>query len=157
MPFFTPDNFSDCSLGLLLGRAAILKDRILDAHLESEGVTAAQFKVLVIVTQLALDTPAEMCRCLGLDSGSMTRMLDRLEQKGLIQRQRCPRDRRQVRLVLTVEGQRLADRLPEVGAKAMNELVGVLEAEELSTLEHLLAKILLAAGDPMTVRRFSNR
>nr|WP_314487569.1 MarR family transcriptional regulator [uncultured Pseudomonas sp.] len=157
MPHFTPDNFSDCSLGLLLGRAAILKDRILDAHLESEGVTAAQFKVLVIVTQLALDTPAEMCRCLGLDSGSMTRMLDRLEQKALIRRQRCPQDRRQVRLVLTTEGQRLADRLPEVGAKAMNELVGVLEADELSTLERLLAKILLAAGDPMTVRRFSNR
>lgn len=157
MPHFTPDNFSDCSLGLLLGRAAILKDRILDAHLESEGVTAAQFKVLVIVTQLALDTPAEMCRCLGLDSGSMTRMLDRLEQKALIRRQRCPQDRRQVRLVLTAEGQRLADRLPEVGAKAMNELVGVLEADELSTLERLLAKILLAAGDPMTVRRFSNR
>ncbi|MDZ5603748.1 MarR family transcriptional regulator [Pseudomonas sp. RP23018S] len=157
MPHFTPDNFSHCAIGMLLGRAALLKDRILDSHLESEGVTAAQFKVLIIATQYQVDTPAELCRCLGLDSGSMTRMLDRLEQKALIQRQRCPQDRRQVRLTLTADGQRLADRLPEVGAKAMNELVGVLQADELKTLEGLLAKVLLNAGDPMTVRRFGER
>lgn len=142
---------------MLLGRAAILKDRILDSNLESEGVTAAQFKVLIIVTLYQVDTPAELCRYLGLDSGSMTRMLDRLEQKALIQRQRCPQDRRQVRLALTADGQRLADRLPEVGAKAMNELVGVLQADELKTLEGLLAKVLLSAGDPLIVRRFGAR
>ncbi|WP_312931847.1 MarR family transcriptional regulator [Pseudomonas sp.] len=157
MPHFTPDNFPHCAIGMLLGRAALLKDRILDSYLESEGVTAAQFKVLIITTQYQVDTPAELCRYLGLDSGSMTRMLDRLEQKALIQRQRCPQDRRQVRLALTADGQRLADRLPEVGAQAMNELVGVLQGDELETLERLLAKVLLNAGDPITVRRFGER
>ena len=157
MPHFTPANFESCSIGMLLGRASILKDRILDWHLESEGVTAAQFKVLIIVTQYQVDTPAELCRYLGLDSGSMTRMLDRLEQKGLVLRNRCPGDRRLVRLALTADGQRLADRLPEIGAKAMNELVGVLETEELETLEALLAKVLLNAGDPLTTRRFGDR
>ena len=63
--------------------------------------------MLIIVTQYEVDTPAELCRYLGLDSGSMTRMLDRLEQKGLILRNRCPDDRRQVRLGLTADGQRL--------------------------------------------------
>lgn len=157
MSHFTPENFQSCAIGMLLGRAAILKDRILDWHLESEGVTAAQFKVLIIVTQYQVDTPAELCRYLGLDSGSMTRMLDRLEHKGLIQRQRCPEDRRQVRLALTADGQRLADRLPEVGAQAMNELVGVLAPAELKTLEGLLAKVLMSAGDPLTIRRFGER
>ena len=104
--------------------------------------------MLIIVTQYQVDTPAELCRYLGLDSGSMTRMLDRLEQKELIVRNRCPEDRRQVRLALTAEGQRLADRLPEIGAAAMNELVGVLEPEELKALEGLLAKVLISAGDP---------
>ncbi|CAG8863659.1 Multiple antibiotic resistance protein MarR [Pseudomonas fluorescens] len=157
MSHFTPHNFQTCAIGLLIGRAAVLKDRILDWHLEPYGVTAAQFKVLIIVTQYQVDTPAELCRYLGLDSGSMTRMLDRLEQKGLIQRSRCPDDRRLVRLVLTDEGQRLADRLPEIGASAMNELVGGLEPGELRTLESLLAKVLLDAGDPLTIRRFGNR
>lgn len=157
MSHFTPENFQTCAIGMLLGRAAILKDRILDWHLEAHGVTAAQFKVLIIVTQYQVDTPAELCRYLGLDSGSMTRMLDRLEQKGLILRNRCPEDRRQVRLALSADGQRLADRLPQVGAAAMNELVGVLQPEELKTLESLLAKVLLNAGDPLTIRRFGDR
>ncbi|HKS12722.1 MAG TPA: MarR family transcriptional regulator [Pseudomonas sp.] len=157
MSHFNPQNFQSCAIGLLLGRAAVLKDRILDWHLEPHGVTAAQFKVLIIVTQYQVDTPAEVCRYLGLDSGSMTRMLDRLEHKGLVQRTRCPDDRRQVRLALTDEGQRLADRLPEIGAAAMNELVGALEPDELRTLESLLAKVLLDAGDPLTIRRFGDR
>ncbi|WP_060479101.1 MarR family winged helix-turn-helix transcriptional regulator [Pseudomonas monteilii] len=157
MSHFTPENFQTCAIGMLLGRAAILKDRILDWHLESERVTAAQFKVLIIVTQYEVDTPAELCRYLGLDSGSMTRMLDRLEHKGLIMRNRCADDRRQVRLALTSEGQRLADRLPEIGAAAMNELVGALQADELKALESLLAKVLLSAGDPLTIRRFADR
>nr|WP_314480182.1 MarR family transcriptional regulator [uncultured Pseudomonas sp.] len=157
MSHFSPENFETCAIGMLLGRAAILKDRILDWHLEPEGVTAAQFKVLIIVTQYQVDTPAEVCRYLGLDSGSMTRMLDRLEQKDLLVRTRCPTDRRLVRLALTHDGQRLADRLPEIGAAAMNELCGALAADELKDLERLLAKVLLGAGDPLTLRRLADR
>ena len=157
MQHFTPENFQSCTIGMLLGRAALVKDRILDSHLQDFGVTAAQFKVLIIVTQYQVDTPAELCRYLGLDSGSMTRMLDRLEQKELIVRNRCADDRRLVRLALTADGQRLADRLPEIGAAAMNELCGVLAPEELKTLEGLLAKVLLGAGDPLTIRRFGDR
>lgn len=56
------ENFHTCVTGLLLGRAAILKDRILDWHLEAHGVTAAQFKVLIIVTQYQVNCPAELCR-----------------------------------------------------------------------------------------------
>ena len=157
MAHFSPENFQTCAIGMLLGRAAILKDRILDWHLESEGVTAAQFKVLIIVTQYQVDTPAELCRYLGLDSGSMTRMLDRLEQKNLLSRARSESDRRQVQLVLTEEGKALSDRLPEIGAHAMNEMVGVLEDSELLALEKILTKILVASGDPITIARIAER
>ncbi|MHC8406678.1 MULTISPECIES: MarR family winged helix-turn-helix transcriptional regulator [unclassified Pseudomonas] len=150
---FTPDDFKNCHLGLLLGRTALLKDRIIDTHMEPHGITAAQFKVLIIMAQMGVDTPAELCRHLSLDSGSMTRMLDRLEQKGFLARQRSEADRRQVRLVLTEQGQQLMDRLPEIGADAMNELAGAITAEELKTLEHILHKILAAAGDSITLQR----
>jgi len=153
MKHFTPDNFHNCRLGLLLGRAAILKDKIIDIHMEPHGITAAQFKVLIIMAQFGVDTPAELCRHLSLDSGSMTRMLDRLEQKGLLDRKRSALDRRQVQLVLTDDGQRLADRLPYIGAEALNQLAGALEPDELQTLEKLLKKMLIAAGDPITLQR----
>ena len=157
MKHFHPDNFQNCTLGLLLGRAAMLKDRIIDRHMEPYGITAAQFKVLIIMAQFAVDTPAELCRHLSLDSGAMTRMLDRLEQKGFLARKRSEGDRRQVQLVLTVDGQALADRLPYIGAEAMNELAGAISAQELDTLEQILKKILLAAGDPITVLRVGDK
>ena len=46
----------------------------------------------------------------------------RLEQKGFLARHRSEGDRRQVQLKLTEQGQQLADRLPHIGADAMNEL-----------------------------------
>ncbi len=149
MKHFLPKDFLSCHLGLLLGRTALLKDRIIDTHMVPYGITAAQFKVLIIMAQL----PAELCRYLSIDSGSMTRMLDRLEQKELLVRQRSEGDRRQVRLVLTTQGQALTDRLPEIGAEAMNELTGAITRDELQTLENILKKILLAAGDSITLQR----
>jgi len=157
MKHFTPDDFHNCHLGLLLGRAALLKDRIIDTHMVPYGITAAQFKVLIIMAQYGVDTPAELCRHLSLDSGSMTRMLDRLEQKDLLARRRSEGDRRQVQLVLTAQGQVLADRLPEIGADAMNELAGAVTQQELRTLEEILKKILLAAGDSITVLRVGEK
>ncbi|WP_273826346.1 MULTISPECIES: MarR family winged helix-turn-helix transcriptional regulator [Pseudomonas] len=157
MKHFLPENFHNCHLGLLLGRAALLKDRIIDTHMVPYGITAAQFKVLIIMAQFGVDSPAELCRHLSIDSGSMTRMLDRLEQKELLVRQRSEGDRRQVRLVLTEQGQALADRLPEIGADAMNELAGAITRDELQTLEDILKKILLAAGDSITQLRLGEK
>lgn len=152
MPTYTPEDFEASQIAMLLGRTAILKDRVLDKHLEDYAVTAAQFKVLIIAARWNIDTPAELCRYLALDSGSMTRMLDRLEQKFLIERRRSAADRRQVHIALTPEGQQLADRLPDIGAAAMNQLVGILERPELAELERLLRKILTHAGDPSFCR-----
>ena len=157
MKHFHPDNFRNCTLGLLLGRTAMLKDRIIDRHMEPYGITAAQFKVLIIMAQFDVDTPAELCRHLCLDSGSMTRMLDRLEQKSLLARQRSEADRRQIRLVLTDDGQALASLLPQIGADAMNQLAGAISPQELQSLEQILKKILLAAGDPITVMRLGEK
>lgn len=150
---FTPDNFRSSLMGMLLGRTNMQKDRMLDKYLEPHGVTSSQFKVLIIIAQFCADTPAELCRCLSLDSGSMTRMLDRLEQKGLIVRSRSVEDRRQVRLLLTEEGIKLTNLLPTVGAKAMNELLGCLDTAELQALEQILTKVLRAAEDEVSIAR----
>ncbi len=153
MTHYTPETFEYVRIGMLVGRAALLKDRILDSYLVPHGVTAAQFKVLMIILQ-GYDTPAELCRHLSLDSGSMTRMLDRLEQKNLISRTRSESDRRQVRLSLTDEGRALNALLPTIGAAAMNDFTAALTPAELQTLEGLLKKMLLAAGDSIVVERF---
>lgn len=157
MAHFTPESFNDSLLGMLVGRTEQLKNRILDKHLEPQGVTAQQFKVLIMIARFCAETPADLCRMLSLDSGSMTRMLDRLEQKDLLVRTQSESDRRQVRLVLTDSGQALSDLLPQIGAMAMNEMVGMLEDSELATLEKILTKILVASADPITLARLAEQ
>lgn len=134
------------SIGQLLGATAILKDRLLDKHLAYLDITAAQFKVLFFIGSERANTPAELCRELSIDSGSMTRMLDRLARKDLLVREPCQNDRRSVRLSLSTAGQAVNDEAPRIAAAAMNELVGGLSRDELQTLTGLLDKILRAHG-----------
>jgi DNA-binding MarR family transcriptional regulator len=155
MKHFTPENQQSTIMGMLIGRTNSLKDRLLDQQLLPYDVTSSQFKVLIIVAQFKADKPAELCRHLSLDSGSMTRMLDRLEQKQLIERTRSESDRRQVQLALTPAGKAITDRLPQIGADAMNGLLSSLDAEEVASLERILSKVLIDANDPITIARLS--
>ncbi|MCF5678369.1 MarR family winged helix-turn-helix transcriptional regulator [Pseudomonas syringae] len=155
MKHFSPENFDSTLIGLLVGRTNALKDRMLDKYLLPYDVTFAQFKVLIIIAQFSTDTPVELCRHLSLDSGSMTRMLDRLEQKELIVRTRSATDRRPVRLALTGQGQKLSGLLPQIGADAMNDIFAPLDVEEVAALQRILTKVLVAADDHITLTRLS--
>ncbi|MFG4291295.1 MarR family transcriptional regulator [Pseudomonas aeruginosa] len=132
------------SIGQLIGVSAATKDRILEKHLAALDITAAQFKVLIFVGLNRANSPVELCRELSVDSGSMTRMLARLEKKGLLLRGR----RRCLRLDLSEAGRKVQEQLPLIASAAMNELVACLSTEELQTLTHLLTKVLLHAGCP---------
>ena len=136
------------SMGQLIGVSAATKDRILEKHLAALDITAAQFKVLIFVGLNRANSPVELCRELSVDSGSMTRMLARLEKRGLLLRGRCPEDRRCLRLDLSEAGRKVQEQLPLIASAAMNELVACLSTEELQTLTHLLTKVLLHAGCP---------
>jgi DNA-binding MarR family transcriptional regulator len=147
MTHFQRENFPlHYSVGHLLHLTNALKDRLLDKHLEPYDITSAQFKVLLLLARDNKDTPVEICRCLSLDSGAMTRMIDRLESKGLIARVRSTTDRRQVRLELTEQGHTLSKQIPQIAANAMNDLTGELTGVELNELQRLLRKILVPVG-----------
>ena len=68
----------------------------------------------------AATTPFELSRLLGIDTGLMTRMLDKLEAKGLLERSRSIEDRRVVNLKLTKAGEAVAARLPEIVPVVLN-------------------------------------
>ncbi|MBM7061758.1 MarR family transcriptional regulator [Pseudomonas sp. UL073] len=149
MNHYNPDSFPfPESIGHFLGKAAVLKDRVLDTQLAALEISAAQFRVLVYIGLERANTPADLCRELAVDSGSMTRMLDRLERKGLLLRAPCADDRRCVRLALSEAGQSIYQQSPQLGAAAMNELARGLDAQELQSLISLLRKLLLAHEVP---------
>src|SRR6185437_15321438 len=82
-----------------------------DTVLEPFGVTGAQFEVLKNLVRSDNETAASLCRALHYDTGSMTRMLDRLQQKGLVSRERDTSDRRLVFLRLTDAGESLIPKI----------------------------------------------
>jgi DNA-binding MarR family transcriptional regulator len=94
------------------------------------GITGAQWVILMRIATGCGSTAAELCRFSRYDTGSMTRMLDRLEEKGLIRRVRSSTDRRVIHLELTDAGRELYTLLPPVAIKVMNaHLQGFTRAE----------------------------
>jgi len=63
-----------------------------DADLAALEISAAQYVIISVLARRGVDSAAQLCKDLSYDPGAMTRMIDRLEAKGLIQRHRCPED-----------------------------------------------------------------
>jgi DNA-binding MarR family transcriptional regulator len=78
----------------------------------------------------------------------MTRMLDRLEAKGLIRRNRSPDDRRLVHLELTDEGRAAYPRMRELSCAVANRFLHGFTKAEARVLESLLTRMLENKGTP---------
>jgi DNA-binding MarR family transcriptional regulator len=75
----------------------------IDRELQPLDITTAQFVVFNSIARSGGSTIGELCRVIGYDSGAMTRLLDRIEKKGLIRRVANPDDRRSFLIELTEE------------------------------------------------------
>ena len=93
------------SVGFVMRQVVTLLAAEVDAELSAADLTNAQWQPLVKLYWGHAATVAELARECRLDAGAMTRMLDRLETKGLVQRERSSTDRRVVNLVLTEQGE----------------------------------------------------
>ena len=87
-------------------------------------------------------TMAELARECLLDAGAMTRLLDRLEAKGLCRRVRSVEDRRVVHIELTDEGRAAARQVPEILARVQNEHLSGFSQAEWELLKSFLHRIL---------------
>ncbi|MBF0562278.1 MAG: MarR family transcriptional regulator, partial [Alphaproteobacteria bacterium] len=92
------------SLGYLVRRAGNLILGRLESAFADREVTFTQWVVLMNVQSGQARTAADISRDIGYDSGALTRVVDQLEQSGLIERQRCSHDRRQIDLTVTDSG-----------------------------------------------------
>ena len=86
--------------------------------------------------------PADLLRESLLTSGAITNRIDRVEQKGLIERRPDPVDRRSYTIRLTSAGKKLADKALATHLAATDELLGALSEPERKQLAGLLSKLL---------------
>ena len=143
------------SLGFLLGHTNLLKDRLLDKHLEPEDITAGQAKALFNIYRFNKNRPSDIGKSLGVDNSAITRMLDRLEKKELIKRYPAPEDRRAQLIELTDKGNETIERAMPLAKDAIAELTHALTEEEKSQLKHCLRKILASSGCAFAKEHYS--
>ncbi len=128
----------DESVGYLLRRLMMSMKQSIDGRLEPHGLTNAQWEPLFKLRSCQASTVAELARVMETDPGATTRLLDRLEAKGLCKRVRSTEDRRVVKLELTPEGEAAADKVPEALAEVMNaHLAGFSKTEWQALLGYL--------------------
>jgi MarR family transcriptional regulator, multiple antibiotic resistance protein MarR len=128
-------------VGPLINRVRLALLEALDRALAPNNVTSAQYVILSTLASGA-DSASQICRGISYDAGAMTRMIDRLEQRGLLKRVRVADDRRTVKLQLTDEGKTL---YPKMRASAMEVVNGLLRGftkAEARQLEDFLKRML---------------
>ena len=121
-------------------RTADLIRRTVGRVLEPHDITPQQYNVLRILRgagEQGLPT-LEIAERMIEQAPGVTRLLDRLEVKGLVRRQRCAQDRRQVLCWLTPGGLELVERLDEPVDSADAEAVAMLTPEEQEKLLRML-------------------
>ena len=132
------DYCAEESVGYLMRRITASIVQQADRRLGEHGLTSAQWGPLFKIRHAGTATVAELARAMQTDAGAMTRLLDRLEKKGLCKRVRSTEDRRVVMVELTADGEAAIAEVPAVLADVMNEhLAGFSKSEWLALKVYL--------------------
>ena len=144
-----PDSIATLSTGELGFLVSAVRGAIwsaIEAELQSLDVTAAQFVVFNSIARGKGRTIGEFCRLLGYDSGAMTRLLDRIEKKGLIRRVPNPDDRRSFLLELTPESKVLFPQAQRKVQAVFKRLLAGFSEEQAAALKQSLEQLLANAS-----------
>jgi DNA-binding MarR family transcriptional regulator len=124
-----------------IGETAHALRRAFDRRAATLGVTRAQWKVLFRLSRTPGLRQVELADILDVEPITLSRILDRLEEAGLVERLRDPDDRRAWRLEITTKAQPLIAKLRALAEELMDEAFAGLSEDELALMRSKLAKI----------------
>ncbi|AVP56678.1 MarR family winged helix-turn-helix transcriptional regulator [Pulveribacter suum] len=143
-----PADLPDChayaperSIGLQLRRIVNQLGAAIECRVEPLGLTDAQWKPLLRLLAHEHASATTLARECHIDSGGLTRLLDRLEAKGLVQRERAPHDRRVVQVALTGAGRAVAGQLPALLGGVQQQVLQGFDAAEQDALRGYLGRL----------------
>jgi DNA-binding MarR family transcriptional regulator len=136
------------SVGYLLSRVkSTMSNLVTQRSMAELGITSQQGSILFMVASGKCLLAAELAREYGIDASAVTRLIDRLEKRGLLTRVRSNEDRRAVRLALTPEGHAIAARMPTIFNGVLDSLLSGFTPEEVGFLKSMLRRVLTNSGD----------
>jgi len=116
--------------------------RRVDQHMQPLELTGMQWEPVLMLWLKRADTVAGLARVSQMGFASMSRMLDRLEEKDLLRRERSESDRRVVHLHLTTKGKKVANKIWPIVVEGMHVHLDGFKKEELAQLNDLLGRML---------------
>lgn len=128
-------------LNFVLTKAQQSVHQLFKAELAPFGVTPGQYAVLKCLWDENGQTARQIAERLYLDGSTVTGLLDRLEQKGLIEKQIDPKDRRALKVLLTSEGKQLEAPLSQAIVTANLKALKQLDEVQSDTLKDLLHRL----------------
>jgi len=128
-------------LFVVFSRAANAVNRRIVATIEGHELTPTEFGILEALHHKGPLLLGDVQKKILLSSGGVTYAVDRLAEKGLVERRECPTDRRARYAVLTPKGETLIARIFPVHAERIEDTMGVLSGKEQDELIALLRKL----------------
>jgi DNA-binding MarR family transcriptional regulator len=135
------------SSGFLLARLGFGFKAKTMAKLDEAGFEIYDYSVLAILAEGARETQANIADALDLDPSRLVALLDSLEERGLIVRQRDPHDRRRHVVSITATGTRELSKLRQMVKQTEEEFLAPLTPGQRETFHRLLLE-LACAHDP---------
>ena len=116
--------------------------RRVDQHMQPLELTGMQWEPVLMLWLKRADTVAGLARVSQMGFASMSRMLDRLEEKDLLRRERSADDRRVVHLHLTAKGKKIANKIWPIVVEGMHVHLDGFKKEELVQFSGFLTRML---------------
>lgn len=129
------------SLGFLINDVSRLMRRSFDARARMIGVTRPQWRALFVVSRNEGANQGVLADMLEVEPITLCRMIDRLEDSGLVERRRDPSDRRAWQIFLTEKAQPLIDRLLGIGEEMVEDALASVSQAERDALFDTLERI----------------
>jgi len=132
---------SQDSIGYLAKRTHSLMMDVMEPVFEARGFSFIQYIILSWLRDGIAVNPKDICLQFRHDSGALTRVIDQLAERGLLERVRRDRDRRKVELQLTPAGRETIEGLIPLVVEKLNLVLAEFSSSEVQELKRLLIKL----------------
>src|SRR6516165_5992970 len=135
-----PEELAGSTTFLLKRLGFAAKEQAMEAY-EQAGLHPYHHAVLAVLDEGTRETQGAIADVLGYDRGQLVGLLDELEERGLVERQRDPTDRRRQSVRITRAGKKALAKLRTLALELEDDFLANLDESQRATLHRLLREL----------------